>query len=196
MSKLSDIPPSQIMDLTGRVLIAMPGMEDPRFGQSVVLICAHSAEGAMGLVVNKLADDLKLRDLLDQLDIEPVPEARRAPIHFGGPVEPGRGFVLHEAGYRSSISTLEVSDAFSMTATLDILEDMAAGKGPAHALIALGYAGWGPGQLEHEIARNGWLVCEAESRLIFGTPDGGKWAAALAALGVDPLALSSEAGTA
>ena len=185
-----------MMDLTGRALIAMPGMEDPRFGQSVVLICAHSAEGAMGLVVNKLVDDLKLSDLLDQLDIKPVPGARQAPIHFGGPVEHGRGFVLHEAGYRSSISTLEVSAEFSMTATLDILEDMAAGEGPGRALIALGYAGWGPGQLEEEIGQNGWLICDASAELIFTTSDGDKWRAALAALGVDPLALSAEAGTA
>ncbi|MDO5756932.1 MAG: YqgE/AlgH family protein, partial [Rhodobacterales bacterium] len=97
---------SPVMDLTGRILIAMPGMEDPRFGRSVVLVCAHSAEGAMGLVLNKLADDLKLSDLLDQLDITPGPGARQMAIHFGGPVETGRGFVLHEAGYNSSISTL------------------------------------------------------------------------------------------
>lgn len=184
------------MDLTGRVLIAMPGMQDPRFGQSIVFVCAHSDEGAMGLVVNKRADDLKLSDLLEQLDIEAVPEGRRMPIHFGGPVESGRGFVLHEAGYRSSISTLEVSDAFAMTATLDILEDMAAGQGPERALVALGYAGWGPGQLEQEIAQNGWLICEASDSLIFGTPDSGKWAAALAVLGIDPLVLSAEAGSA
>lgn len=185
-----------MMDLTGRILIAMPGMEDPRFGQSIVYVCAHSPEGAMGLVLNKLADDLKLSDLLEQLDIEAAPGARQMPIHFGGPVEHGRGFVLHEAGYRSSISTLEVDGQFSMTATLDILEDMAAGEGPGHALVALGYAGWGAGQMEDEIGQNGWLICDASTELIFRTPNAAKWSAALAALGIDPLALSSEAGTA
>ncbi|PVA09682.1 YqgE/AlgH family protein [Pelagivirga sediminicola] len=185
-----------MMDLTGRILIAMPGMEDPRFAQSVVFICAHSDEGAMGLMINKLADDLKLSDLLEQLDIEAAPGARQMPIHFGGPVESGRGFVLHEAGYQSSISTLEVDARFSMTATLDILEDMAAGEGPGRALIALGYAGWGPGQLEDEIGRNGWLICDASADLVFGTSNGAKWSAALAVLGVDPLVLSAEAGTA
>src|SRR5680860_1487398 len=106
------------MDLTGRLLIAMPGMQDPRFDQSVIFVCAHSVEGAMGLVVNKVADDLKLSDLLEQLDIDAAPKARRLPIHFGGPVESGRGFVLHDPGYTSSISTLEVDARFSMTATL------------------------------------------------------------------------------
>lgn len=184
------------MDLTGRVLIAMPGMEDPRFGQSVVFVCAHSDEGAMGLVINKRAEDLTLSDLLEQLEIEAAPEARRMAIYVGGPVEHGRGFVLHEAGYSSSISTLEVNAAFSMTATLDILEDMAAGEGPGRALIALGYAGWGPGQLEAEIGQNGWLICDAGTELIFGTRDGDKWRAALAQLGIDPLVLSAEAGNA
>ncbi|MEI4260957.1 YqgE/AlgH family protein [Roseovarius sp. D0-M9] len=184
------------MDLTGRILIAMPGMADPRFDQSVIFVCAHSDEGAMGLVLNKVADDLRLADLLEQLDIEAAPNARRLPIHYGGPVESGRGFVLHDGGYASSISTLEVTDDFSMTATLDILEDMASGEGPDNALIALGYAGWGPGQLEGEIAENAWLICDASAKLIFGTMSEGKWAAALATLGISPVALSADFGTA
>jgi len=184
------------MDLTGRILIAMPGMADTRFDQAVIFVCAHSDEGAMGLVINKIADDLKLSDLLEQLDIEAKPGARRLPIHFGGPVESGRGFVLHDADYASSISTLEVSDTFAMTATLDILEDMAVGDGPDAALIALGYAGWGPGQLEGEIAENAWLICDASAKLVFGTRAGGKWAAALECLGISPMALSAEYGTA
>lgn len=184
------------MDLTGRILIAMPGMQDSRFGQSVVFICAHSSDGAMGLIINKLFDDLKLSDLLEQLDVEESPDTRRMPVHFGGPVETGRGFVLHDAGYRSSISTLEVDTQFSMTATLDILEDMAAGNGPRNALIALGYAGWGPGQLENEIGQNGWLTAEASAGLVFGTSNPGKWGAALASLGIDPLALSADSGRA
>lgn len=189
-------PSLQMSDLTGHLLIAMPGMEDDRFAQSVIFVCAHSAEGAMGLVVNKLADDLRLADLLEQLEIEGSADARKLPIHFGGPVETGRGFVLHDAGYRSSISTLEVDAEFSMTATLDILEDMANGEGPNSALVALGYAGWGPDQLEAEIAQNGWLIADADAALVFGTPVGGKWGGALASLGIDPLVLSAEAGSA
>lgn len=196
MTRLPDTASLNGMDLTGRMLIAMPGMADPRFEQSLIFVCAHSDEGAMGLVVNKMADDLKLKDLLEQLEIDAAPGARRLPIHYGGPVESGRGFVLHDAGYASSISTLAVTADFGMTATLDILEDMASGEGPDAALIALGYAGWGPGQLEDEIAENGWLICDASPRLIFGTANEGKWAAALETLGISPLALSAESGTA
>lgn len=192
----SDAPNLTGMDLTGRVLIAMPGMADSRFDRSVIFVCAHSSEGAMGLVVNKMADDLKLSELLEQLDIDETRDARQMRIHFGGPVETGRGFVLHDAGYSSSISTLEVNESFSMTATLDILEDMASGNGPRNALVALGYAGWGPGQLESEIVHNGWLMGEASAKLIFGTSNPAKWSAALASLGIDPLALSADFGTA
>lgn len=184
------------MDLTGKLLIAMPGMMDPRFAHSVVFLCAHSAEGAMGLVVNKPTGELRLRDLLDQLSIATGQDARDLPVHFGGPVEHGRGFVLHERGYNSAISTLNVCADFAMTATLDILEDMAEGRGPAHVVVALGYAGWGPGQLEGEIARNGWLICDADLELVFGTDDPDKWKAALKKLGVDAVALSADSGRA
>lgn len=186
----------QEMDLTGHLLIAMPGMGDPRFSHSVVFLCAHSGEGTMGLIVNKPTGDLALRDLLEQLEIAAAPTARQMPVHFGGPVEHGRGFVLHEAGYESSISTLRVNGDFSMTATLDILEDMAAGQGPERAIVALGYAGWGPGQLEAEIAQNGWLVCPADRALVFDREDAAKWEAALTKLGVSPVALSADAGRA
>ncbi len=196
MEPIPDTASLTNMDLTGRMLIAMPGMEDPRFEQSLIFVCAHSDEGAMGLVVNKRADDLKLSDLLEQLDMEAAPDARRLLVNFGGPVETGRGFVLHDAGYRSSISTLEVSAEFSMTATLDILEDMAGGEGPTSALVALGYAGWGPGQLENEIGQNGWLIAEASADLIFAKPNEAKWGAALGSMGIDPMALSAEFGTA
>ena len=182
------------MDLTGKLLIAMPGMLDPRFAHSVVFLCAHSPEGAMGLVVNKPTGELRLRDLLGQLSIATGPDARDLPIHFGGPVEHGRGFVLHERGYNSAISTLNVNADFAMTATLDILEDIADGRGPSHVVVALGYAGWGPGQLEGEIAQNGWLICDADLRLVFDTEDPDKWEAALNTLGVSALALSSDAG--
>jgi putative transcriptional regulator len=187
MDQRSDTDTLTNMDLTGRMLIAMPGMDDPRFDQSLIFVCAHSDEGAMGLVINKVSDDLKLSDLLEQLEIDAAPGARRLPIHYGGPVESGRGFVLHDAGYTSSISTLKVDAQFSMTSTLDILEDLARGDGPAAALIALGYAGWGPGQLEGEIADNGWLICDATPKLVFGTRTEDKWTAALATLGISSL---------
>lgn len=182
------------IDLTGKLLIAMPDMGDPRFANSVIFVCAYSAEGAMGLVINKPTTDLRLDDLLEQLEITKGPDARDLPVHFGGPVEHGRGFVLHERGYHSSISTLEVDDDFAMTATLDVLEDLAQGRGPGRALIALGYAGWGPGQLESEIAQNGWLTCEADHDLVFDTPDPMKWEAALKKLGISAVMLSADAG--
>jgi putative transcriptional regulator len=160
------------IDLTGKLLIAMPGMGDPRFAHAVIYMCAHSEDGAMGLMINKPTDDLSLRDLLEQLSIKATPDTRDIRVHFGGPVEHGRGFVLHDYGYHSSISTLDVNDDFAMTATLDILEDLADGRGPGKALMALGYAGWGPGQVEAEIAENGWLICEADHGLVFQTTTG------------------------
>ncbi|SEK50248.1 putative transcriptional regulator [Roseovarius azorensis] len=182
------------MNLTGKLLIAMPGMGDPRFANAVVFICAHSAEGAMGFIVNKPTQDLRLRDLLTQLSITVTPDTRDLPVHFGGPVEHGRGFVLHDYGYHSAISTLDVNSDFAMTATLDILEDMAEGRGPGNALLALGYAGWGPGQLESELGQNGWLTADADPDLVFTAPDPDKWEAALAQLGISALMLSSDAG--
>ena len=185
---------SNQIDLNGKLLIAMPGMGDPRFAHSVVFMCAHSDEGAMGLVVNKPTGDLHLKDLMDQLSISTGDDMQNRNIHFGGPVESGRGFVLHEYGYHSSISTMDVDQSFAMTATLDILEDLGQGRGPARAIIALGYAGWGPGQLESEISQNGWLTCDADPELVFDTADIEKWEAALNKLGISALALSAEAG--
>ncbi len=184
------------IDLTGKLLIAMPGMGDPRFEKSVVLMCAHSDEGAMGLIVNKPMPDLGFADLLKQLGIGgDAPPASEIRVHFGGPVEHGRGFVLHSDDYDLSTSgTLKVTGGFGMTATLDILENIAKGAGPARAFLALGYAGWGPGQLEGEIAQNGWLTAEASPELVFATDNSGKWGQALKTLGVDPLTLSSDAG--
>nr|WP_137703072.1 YqgE/AlgH family protein [Marimonas lutisalis] len=184
------------MDLTGKLLIAMPGMGDPRFEKSVVFMCAHSDEGAMGLIVNKPTGDLSLKDMIEQLEIGDGSCEREIGVHYGGPVEHGRGFVLHSGEYVSAISTLRVDDRFGMTATLDILEEMAAGRGPEKAIMALGYAGWGPGQLENEILANGWLTTEASAALVFDTPDATKWSAALKTLGVDPLTLSAAAGRA
>ncbi len=187
---------SESSDFTSKLLIAMPGMSDPRFEKSVIYMCAHSDEGAMGLIVNKPAEDLAFADLLDQLSIKPASISRDVPVHFGGPVEHGRGFVLHTSDYRSNASTLEVDDQFGMTATLDILEDIARGEGPAALVMALGYAGWGPGQLESEIVRNGWLTCDATPEIVFSVPAERKWEAALKTLGVDALTLSAAAGRA
>jgi putative transcriptional regulator len=183
------------MDLTGKLLIAMPGMGDTRFEHSVVYLCSHSENGAMGLIVNKCAGDVNFGELLKQLKIEPVTEEPKArPIHIGGPVETTRGFVLHSTDYDANLHSMKVDQSFSMTATLDILEDIAAGKGPAQALMLLGYAGWGPGQLEGEIADNGWLTADASAELVFSEDDAHKWEAALHTLGVDPLSLSGSAG--
>lgn len=182
--------------LEGKLLIAMPGMGDQRFEQSVVFMCAHSQEGALGLIVNKPAPELKFSALLEQLGIDVDNPARDIRVHLGGPVEHGRGFVLHSGDYRSNTSTLRVTESIGMTATLDVLEDIARGEGPDSALLALGYSGWGPGQLEAEILQNGWLTCEAEPEIVFGADDSGKWKAALATLGVDALMLSGTAGRA
>lgn len=184
------------MDLNGKLLIAMPGMGDPRFDKSVILVCSHSEKGTMGLIVNKPTQDVTLPDLLGQLSIETTGAVPQTVVHFGGPVEHGRGFVLHSPDYRSPISTLEVDRRFFMTATMDILEEIAKGGGPRRALMALGYAGWGPGQLAGEILQNGWLTCDADPDLVFGSDHGAKWEAALKTLGVDALMLSASAGRA
>lgn len=150
----------------------------------------------MGLIVNKPMGGTELPQLLDQLSIPHDENSRKMPLRFGGPVEGGRGFVLHSAEHRSDLATLPVSKSFSMTATIDILEELAGGKGPEKALMALGYAGWGPGQLEGEIADNGWLFCQAESEIVFDLPDSEKWEAALNTMGIDPMLLSADAGRA
>lgn len=182
------------MNLAGSILISMPGMGDPRFERSVILICAHSEDGAMGIIVNKPSTELSFAGLLDHLEIARAPEGREIRVHVGGPVERGRGFVLHSGDYRAAGGTMEVAGGYGMTATLDILQELAQGGGPREALLALGYAGWGPGQLEGEIARNDWLTAEPGPGLIFSADDGGKWSAALRGMGIDPLTLSSAAG--
>lgn len=188
--------PQDTLDLTGKLLIAMPGMGDPRFATSVIFMAAHSAEGAMGLIVNKPADGVALADVLEQLSEQTEPDQSALGVHRGGPVEMERGFVLHSDEYQSALQTLAISGGFALTATLDILEDIASGKGPARALLMLGYAGWGPGQLEAELAMNGWLTCDADKELIFDLEDAAKWAAAVSSLGIDPLGLSAAAGRA
>jgi putative transcriptional regulator len=184
------------MDLSGKLLIAMPAMGDPRFAKSVIMICAHSDDGAMGLIINKPAAELRFADLLDQLDIPRGDGGRDIRIHYGGPVERGRGFVLHSRDYDGGKGSMSVDGGYRMTATLDVLEALARGDGPGQALLALGYAGWGPGQLESEIARNDWLTADAVPGLVFGADDAAKWAGALRLIGVDPVSLSAAAGRA
>jgi len=185
------------IDLSGKLLIAMPGMGDPRFAKSVVLICRHSGEGAMGLIVNRPVGDLSFPDLLKDLGIEARGATTSPVIRFGGPVENARGFVLHSLhDYPGGEGTMEVPGGYGMTATLDILQDIARGDGPAQAMLALGYSGWGPGQLERELAQNGWLTCDATNEIVFTAQDDDKWRLALAELGIDALTLSASAGRA
>jgi putative transcriptional regulator len=184
---------AQDASLIGQLLVAMPQMRDSRFERSVIYMCAHSAEGAMGLVLNKLFDQISFPDLLDQLNIKTGPRTKQILVHFGGPVESGRGFVLHSDDYVRD-GTLTITDGFALTATIDILRAIADGEGPRSSLLALGYAGWGPGQLETEIQQNGWLTVPADPLLVFDGDLEAKWTRALAKLGVQPSALSGEAG--
>src|SRR5215470_7690250 len=179
--------------LTGQLLVAMPQMRDPRFARSVIYICAHNADGAMGLVVNRRVGSITFDDLLKQLNIGPNKRHDEIRIHFGGPVEQGRGFVLHSSDYMQS-GTLRVDDQVALTATLDILKEMAAGGGPRRSLLALGYAGWGPGQLDAEIQANGWLSVAADEDLVFDADLDHKWERAIGKIGIDFSQLSSDAG--
>ncbi|MBU3031043.1 YqgE/AlgH family protein [Paracoccus marinaquae] len=185
-------------NLTGKILIAMPGMSDPRFRRSVVLVCAHSEDGAMGLIVNRPLPEIDFGDLMEQLGIEADDSARRIEVRFGGPVEPGRGFVLHSVPEHGEDpeGRLRIGRALAMTTTRDILEDLAHGEGPETAVLTLGYAGWGPGQLEDEMLKNGWLTGEGAEELIFGEDHDAKWPLALKAQGIDPSLLSGAAGRA
>ncbi len=181
------------MDLGGKLLVAMPGMGDPRFAHSVVVVCAHSPEGAMGLIVNKPVPKPDLGGLFEQIGIELTAEERgAAPILFGGPVETGRGFVLHSPDWFAA--TMPVGEGLAMTATRDILQEWGAGRGPSQAVLMLGYAGWGPGQLEQEILDNGWLVGEPNPALALDDAHATKWTRALHAMGIDPRSLSAAAG--
>jgi putative transcriptional regulator len=179
--------------LTGQLLVAMPQMRDPRFARSVIYMCAHSAEGAMGLVVNRRAGSISFDDLLQQLEIGPNRRNDEIRVHFGGPVEQGRGFVLHSSDYHHA-GTLRVDDRVALTATLDILKQLASGGGPRRSLLALGYAGWGPGQLDAEIQANGWLSVPADEELLFDDALDNKWERAITKIGVDFSMLSGDAG--
>jgi putative transcriptional regulator len=187
--------------LDGQFLIAMPNMPDERFARSVIYMCAHSEEGAMGIIINHRAKDLRFHDLLVQLDIVKSEDAIRLPrrasainVLRGGPVETGRGFVLHSADYFIDTATLPIDDGICLTHTVDILKAIARGEGPNRALLALGYAGWGAGQLETEIQRNDWLHCPATSDIIFDTGLETKYERVFEVIGIDPAKLSSQAG--
>jgi putative transcriptional regulator len=187
--------------LDGQMLIAMPAMSDERFTRAVIYVCAHSTEGAMGIIVNQPAQNIKFPDLLVQLEVIPAAERIQLPgraedvkVLKGGPVETGRGFVLHSADFFIENSTLPIDEGICLTATLDILKAIARGNGPASAILALGYAGWAPGQLEQEIQQNGWLHCAADPDLIFGQDTDAKYERALRKIGIDLGMLSSDSG--
>ena len=187
--------------LDGQMLIATPAMQDERFARSVIYICAHSSEGAMGIVVNQPAPHISFTDLLVKLDVIPAADLIKLPsraggvkVLKGGPVETERGFVLHSADFFIENSTLPIDKGICLTATLDILKAIARGKGPASAILALGYAGWAPGQLESEIQDNGWLHCSADPELLFGTDIDAKYDKALGKIGIQPGMLSSDVG--
>jgi len=187
--------------LDGQMLIAMPSMLDERFVRSLIYICAHSSEGAMGIVVNHPASNINFSDLLVKLEVVPKSERIQLPtraegvkVMRGGPVETERGFVLHSADFFIESSTLPIAEGICLTATIDILKAIAKGEGPASAILALGYAGWAPGQLENEIQGNGWLHCTADSELVFGTDIDSKYDRALKKIGIELGMLSSEAG--
>jgi len=187
--------------LDGQLLVAMPTMQDERFARAVIYVCAHSSEGAMGIVINQPAQNIRFPDLLVQLDVIPSSDLIELPnqadavrVLKGGPVETGRGFVLHTADFFIENSTLPIEEGICLTATLDILKAIARGKGPASAVLALGYAGWAPGQLENEIQANGWLNCDADSELLFGPNTEDKYNQAMRKIGIDPGKLASDAG--
>ena len=179
--------------LTGQFLIAMPTMGDPRFERTVIYMCAHSADGAMGLVVNRVASEIDFPELLNQLQIETDGIKKPIPVLTGGPVETGRGFVLHSMDY-SQDSTLKVTDEVGLTATVDILRAIAEGEGPAKSLLTLGYAGWSSGQLDNEIQANGWLNVSSDTSILFDEDLNSKWDRAVRKVGIDPSFLSAEAG--
>ncbi len=183
------------------MLIAMPAMLDERFVRSLIYICAHSSEGAMGIVVNHPAPNISFPDLLVKLNVVPQADRIQLPtraegvkVMRGGPVETERGFVLHSADFVIENSTLPIAEGICLTATIDILKAIANGEGPASAILALGYAGWAPGQLENEIQGNGWLHCAADPELVFGPDIDGKYDKALKKIGIDLGMLSTEAG--
>jgi len=179
--------------LTGQLLIAMPSLIDPRFEKTVLLICSHGPEGAMGIVLNRLFGDLSFQGLLVQLGVEINETSPELSIHYGGPVDPVRGFVMHTTDY-VRVGTTEITPSIALTATVEILQDLANGSGPSRAALALGYAGWAPGQLESELQGNGWLTAPADDDIVFDENLETKWTRALAKIGVSPTMLASDSG--
>jgi putative transcriptional regulator len=183
--------------LNGRLLIAMPGIDDPRFERTVLLVCRHSAEQAMAIAVNRPIEGVTVAGLLDRLGVKPDKGMNEELVLLGGPVERERGHVLHTDDYASAGSTMVVGDGVALTATREVLDAMGdQARRPRHSLLALGYAGWGPGQLEREIQESVWLTCEADEQLVFGKDHEWKWSRALAKIGVSAATLSTQAGTA
>jgi len=179
--------------LTGQILVAMPSMLDPRFEKTTVLICSHGPEGAMGLVLNRLFGDLNFRGLLSQFGLSLTPGVPELSVYYGGPVEPVRGFVLHSSDYVKEATTT-ITPTINLTATVEVLQALAEGKGPEKALLVLGYAGWSAGQLENEIQNNGWLTVEADDTLVFDTIAETKWNRSLGKIGISPMMLSADFG--
>jgi len=191
--------------LTGRLLIATPGMPDSRFAHALVFLCAHSEDGAMGLIINKPLPDLTFGKLLENLEVPTQgahsglgdrPAQADDPVFFGGPVETSRGFVLHAPDLSVAEGSLQVSSLAELSTSLDMLALIARGHGPSHAMMALGYTGWGPGQLEEEMRTGGWLTCDASESLLFTAAPAQRWSDALRGIGVDPRLLSATHGTA
>lgn len=179
--------------LTGMLLIAMPTLTEAPFARSVIYLCAHSAEGAMGLVVNQVVSNVSFANVIEQLGIEGTLAGLDTPIHFGGPVEASRGFVLHTSDYVQE-STLVIDETFALTATVEVLKAIAHGQGPRRCVLALGYAGWAAGQLDQEIQQNGWLMAPPDPEIVFDRDNETKWHRALSTIGVNPSALSTAAG--
>jgi putative transcriptional regulator len=184
--------------LAGKLLLAMPGMADPRFERAVIALCVHDENGAVGVGIGQKRAGLRFRALLKQLDIEPG-KAPDCAVHHGGPVEPGRGFILHSTDWGGQ-DTLQINGpqgvAYAMTGTIDVLKAIAAGRGPSQWIAALGYAGWGEGQLEEEMTRHGWFAADGNAKIVFDTPTDERWAAGFKSAGVDPRLLSTETGAA
>lgn len=187
-------PMDKTSDLTAQILLAMPGIGDPRFERAVIAMCAHDDDGALGIGISATVQGIGLHDLLGQFEIEPG-VAPDVPLHFGGPVEPRRGFVLHSSDWGGQ-DTIDVAGRWGLTSTVDVLKAIAGGTGPAHWLVALGYAGWGAGQLESELSRHGWFNIPGSDDLLFDVPVSERWSAGFAAAGIDPRLLASGAGTA
>ncbi|MDE0780322.1 MAG: YqgE/AlgH family protein [Alphaproteobacteria bacterium] len=180
-------------NFVGQVLLAMPTMSDPRFERAVIYVCAHNEDGAMGIIINKILDSIDFRELSGQLDIPVKDTAQDVDVHFGGPVENHRGFVLHSIDYHND-ETLAVSNSVGLTATLDVLRDLAKGEGPKKYTFALGYTGWGPGQLEVELKENAWLSVPASDNLLFEIANNDKWERAFNSIGVNLSVLSGASG--